>query len=165
MGKRGADRSAGIIKASDILDGRGECELEFDEFNARVDASLAAQQCEENEGFEGFEDFEKDYSKVPITVTLEFRICAVQANEHHGAYTGLRYDGTAHPGVSSGSSFGAGTFEYRKGLIEEIIEKKTAEYQEKYARPVIVRHKVVDERAKQFSLTDYSAEVVADAGA
>lgn len=94
----------------------------------------------------------KDYSKTPITVTMRFEIHTFKKNDVFDIHDGLRYDGKAGPGVSSGCWFGAGLHEYYNGLIERIINETKDWYRKSYHREVIVKHTVVDSRKKQITL-------------
>ncbi len=64
----------------------------------------------------------------------------------------LRYDGKAHPHVSSGSIFG-GLRDYEsKEQIKQLVEREKRWFTSSYGRPIIKKITIKDEREKQMKI-------------
>jgi len=129
--------SHGIHKAQQDLD--PECE------------NCEERDCEEPDALETGKVHQviKDTSRIPIILTITAKITKRELTPQNQHPISLNIDGKAHPYVSSGSDFGAGSShdtvdEALKDLHEWISQQKQW-FTESYHRPIIVKLDTINE--------------------
>jgi hypothetical protein len=137
-----------------------QVEESMDEEDMDEDEVEVGDELIDEEGHKGIVVEPKDTSRIPIILTITAKITKRELTPQNQHPISLNINGKAHPYVSSGSDFGAGsshdTVEEALKDLHEWISQQKQWFTESYHRPITVKLETVNEvTTKQQNLQAY----------